>query len=141
MSLLGLFALYLGVEFFYTTLGVFFSHHWYILRCLFNFNLDHRIPSLVPIESGLLFKIDMLVPFVVQTYYCCLVGKLFHVTHLQRDIAFAIGMCTHFVTKPQVLHLKAALTVFQYFKNTTDLCLFYHRGENVVPHGYSNSDY
>jgi hypothetical protein len=47
MSILGLFALYLGVDFFYTTLGVFFSHHWYILKCLFNFGLDHCIPSLV----------------------------------------------------------------------------------------------
>ncbi len=83
----------------------------------------------------------MLVFFVARTYYCCVVRKLFHVTHTQRDIAFAIGMCTHFITKPQVFHLKVAFTVFQYLKHTTDLCLLYHRGENVVPHDYSNSDY
>jgi hypothetical protein len=91
---------------------VFVSHCWYILKSLFNFGLDDCITSLVPIKSSLLLKTDMLAPFVDQTYYCCVVGKLFHVTHTRFDIAFATSMCTRFVTKPQVLHLKVAFTIF-----------------------------
>jgi hypothetical protein len=83
----------------------------------------------------------MLVPFVDRTYYCCVVRKLFHVTHTRREIVFTIGMCICFMTKPQVLHLKVALTIFWYLKHTTNLCLLYHQGENVVPHGYSNIDH
>jgi hypothetical protein len=80
MSLLGLFTLYFDAIFFYITLGMFLYHCRYILKCLFNLGLDDYIPNLVPMEPGLLFKIDMLVPFVDQTYYCCVVEKL-HVTH------------------------------------------------------------
>jgi hypothetical protein len=56
MFLLGSFALYLGVEIFYTTFGVFLSRHWYILKCLFDFSLDVYIPNLVPIEPGLVVQ-------------------------------------------------------------------------------------
>jgi len=45
------------------------------------------------------------------------------------------------MTKPQVPHLKVAIIVFRYFKHIGNLCLLYCRGENVVPHGYSDSDY
>jgi len=83
----------------------------------------------------------MLVPFVDQIYNCCVVGKLFHVTHIRFDIAFATGLCTRFVTKPQVLHLKVAFTIFRYLKHIANLCLLYHGGENVMPHGYFDSDY
>ncbi len=82
-----------GCNFFYTTLGVFLSHCRYILKCLFNTGLDNCIPNIVPIELGLFFKIDMLAPLVDQTYYCCVVERLLHVTHTWYDIAFAIGMC------------------------------------------------
>jgi hypothetical protein len=108
---------------------------------LFNLGLDDCITNLVPVESSLLFKTNMLAPFVDQMYTCCVVGKLFHVTHIRFDIAFAIGMCTRFVTKPQVLHLKVAFTIFRYLKHIANLCLLYHGGENVMPHGYSDSDY
>jgi hypothetical protein len=45
------------------------------------------------------------------------------------------------MTKPQVPHLNVAIIVFQYLKHIADLCLLYCEGENVMPHGYFNSDY
>jgi hypothetical protein len=72
---------------------MFLFHCRYILKCLFDLDLDNCIPNLIPIESGLLFKTNMWAPFVDRTYYYCVVEKFHHVTHTWLDIVFAIGMC------------------------------------------------
>jgi len=77
MSLLGPLSLFLGAKFFYTTLGMSISCHWYNLKCLFDLNREDYIPCLVPMEPGLLFKIDMAFSLLTEHTIVMLLGSFF----------------------------------------------------------------
>jgi hypothetical protein len=74
-------------------------------------------------------------------YYRCGVGKLLHVTNTRPDIGFSMGIVMHFTSRPCHAHLEAMIHIFRYLKGTLDFTLHYQRGGDVVPTGYTDSDY
>jgi hypothetical protein len=69
------------------------------------------------------------------------VGKLLHVTNTRPDIGFSMGIVMHFTSRPCHAHLEAMIHIFRYLKGTLDFTLHYQRGGDVVPTGYTDSDY
>jgi hypothetical protein len=146
MSLLGPLSLYLGVDFFYNSSGILFSHSRYISRCLDELGLSACFPSPIPLDPAKfpLLSLHMdspLLPISLVTYYRCGVGKLLHVTLSRPDISFAVGVVTRFTSTPREAHLDALIQIFQYLKGTSDLALHYQRGGDIEPSGYADSDF
>ena len=46
------------------------------------------------------FFIEMNIEPVDPTYYCCLVGKLIHLTHTNANISFVLGVVGSYVLQP-----------------------------------------
>jgi hypothetical protein len=144
MSLLGPLSLYLAVDFFYNTIGILFSHRRYIINCLTNMGLSDCHPVPIPLDPRTCLALDMDSPLLsahLITYYHCGVGKLLHVTNTRPDVGFSVGVVTRFTTRPQEAHLEAMINIFRYLKGTLDSAMHYQRGGEVVPTGYTDSDY
>jgi hypothetical protein len=146
MSLLGPLSLYLGVDFFYSSAGILLSHRRYFLRCLDDMGLTACHPSPIPMDPSsfttLAFNMDSpLLAGPQITYYRMGVGKLLHSTNTRPEISSAVGVVTRFTSAPRIAHLKALLQIFCYIKGTLDLAIYYQRGGEVMPTGYSDSAY
>ena len=141
MSLLGPLSLYLGVEFFTIPCGILMSHKNYILKCLHDLGLTKCKPASIPMDPGLKLLVDMGASLVDATYYRVVVGKLRHCTNSRFDISFVVGVVSRFLVVPQEPHLQAAVQIFRYLKATQDLAICYHKGEEIIPSGFSNSNY
>ncbi len=50
--------------------------------------------------------------------YQHLIGKLIYLSHTRPDIAYAVGVLSQFMHRPQVDHMDAALRVVRYLKGT-----------------------
>ena len=75
------------------------------------------------------------------TYYRCGMGKLLHVTNTRPDVGFSAGVVTRFTSMSHHTHLEAMKHIFRYLKEMLDYALHYQRGGDVVPTGYTDSDY
>jgi hypothetical protein len=141
MSLLGTLSLYLGVEFYSQPWGTLMSHKLYILQCPHDLGLTNCKVAYTPLDLGLILLLDMKALLVDPTYYRVVVGKLRHCTNSRFDISFAMGVVSWFLVALEEPHLAATIQIFHYLKGTLDLTICYCREEEVIPSGFSNSDY
>jgi hypothetical protein len=144
MSLLGPVTLYLGVDFFYSPHGVMLSHGQYIQKCLVEMGLADCLPVPIPMDPKLKLSLHMQSPLLegpAITYYRMGVGKLLHVTNTRPDVAFSVGVVTRFTSAPREAHLDAVIMIFRYLKGSATYAIHYQRGGDIVPIGYTDSDY
>ena len=101
MTMLGRLALYLGVQFLYTSTGVLMSHERYVQKCLHNLGLQECYGVSVPLDPATKLSSGMGAPLVDPTYYRIIVGKLLHLQTTRLDICFAVGLVSRFMAAPQ----------------------------------------
>ena len=92
-------------------------------------------------DPGTRLSVDMGAELVDPTHYRMCVGKLLHLQNTPPDISFAVGLLSRFMQAPQKPHLEAALYVFRYLKSHATYSIHYQRGGEVIPTGFSDSDF
>ena len=75
-----------------------------------------------------------------QERYRRMVGKLIYLSHTRPDIAYAVGVVSKFMHRPQVEHMTAVLRILRYLKGTSRKGILYTRNENLVLVGYTDAD-
>ncbi|XP_042022925.1 secreted RxLR effector protein 161-like [Salvia splendens] len=76
-----------------------------------------------------------------QTRYQRLVGKLIYLSHTRPDIAYAVGVVSQFMHKPQADHWEAALRIVRYLKGTTGYEILFENHGNLEVHGFTDADW
>jgi hypothetical protein len=69
------------------------------------------------------------------------VGKFFHVNNNHLNIAYSIGVVIRFITIIHEVHLEVMTFIFCDFKGSLDFALHYQWGGDIVPIGFTDSDY
>ena len=75
-----------------------------------------------------------------QKRYRRMVGKLIYLSHTTPDIAYAVGVVSKLMHRPQVEHMVVALKILRYLKRTSSKGILYTRNENFDLVGYTNAD-
>ena len=70
--------------------GIFFTHRAYATQVLELFSMSNCQSIATPMLEKLKLLTDMGKELVDPAHYCCLVGKLIHLTHSRPDISFAV---------------------------------------------------
>lgn len=74
--------------------------------------------------------------------YKSLVGDLRYLVHRRPDIAFSVGVVSHYMERHTVLHLNVIKRVLRYIKGTINYGLIYKKDSgNKELIGYSESDF
>ncbi|XP_074347489.1 secreted RxLR effector protein 161-like [Apium graveolens] len=98
-------------------------------------------PTKYSMEPKLLITRDEKGEAVNSTEYKILVGGLRYLVHTRPDIAYVVGIVSHFMERPTMMHLQAVKRIMRYIRGTLDHGLIYLRdsGNNMLT-GYSDSD-
>uniref|UniRef100_A0A803NC49 Uncharacterized protein n=1 Tax=Chenopodium quinoa TaxID=63459 RepID=A0A803NC49_CHEQI len=77
---------------------------------------------------------------VNQTQYQRLVGKLIYLSHTRPDLAYAVGVVSRFMYKPQKQHLKAVYRILRYLKKTPGRGVLYENHGHLDLHAFTDAD-
>jgi hypothetical protein len=122
------------------------SQPGYIDRLLTKFNMTNAKSASTPFESGTKLRMatadDRLCNIEL---YQELTGSLNHLAVFSRpDITFSVSKLSKYNANPTTMHLKAALHVLRYLKETRNYCIIYYRSSSVPIIdilGYSDADW
>ena len=70
-----------------------------------------------------------------------MVGELIYLSHTRPDIAYAVGVVSKFMHRPQVELMVAVLRILRYLKGTSNKGILYTRNENLNLVGYTDADW
>lgn len=76
-----------------------------------------------------------------QTRYQRLVGKLIYLSHTRPDIAYAVGVVSQFMHKPQTDHWEATLRIVQYLKGTPGYGVLLENHGHMEILGFTDADW
>lgn len=73
--------------------------------------------------------------------YQRLVGKLIYLSHTRPDIAYAVGVVSQFMHKPQSDHMEAALRIVRYLKGSPGKGILFQNHGHLEILGYTDADW
>ncbi|XP_070039735.1 secreted RxLR effector protein 161-like [Nicotiana tomentosiformis] len=95
----------------------------------------------IPIATTTKLDLDEPGSWIDKKMYRGKIGSLLYLTTSRPGIIFSVGLCARFQANPKESHLKVAKRILRYLKGTTDLCLWYPKGNNFDLVGYVDADY
>ncbi|CAA0818855.1 cysteine-rich RLK (RECEPTOR-like protein kinase) 8 [Striga hermonthica] len=141
MKDLGRLKYFLGIEVLRSKVGIFMSQKKYTLDLLAETGMMDCKPALTPIELNHGLQITEGAEETDRGRYQRLVGKLIYLSHTRPDIAYAVGVISRFMHRPQIEHMKAALRVVRYLKGTFDYGVLFKRAEHLEILAYTDADW
>lgn len=141
MSDLGSLHYFLGLEVVQNSAGIFVSQRKYVGEILKKFKMADCNPVKTPIEVGVKLMKDLSGADVNSTLYKQIVGSLMYLTATRPDISYAVSLISRYMEHPKESHLKVAKRILRYLKGTTELGLFYRKGDDLSLMGFTDSDY
>ncbi len=70
-----------------------------------------------------------------------MIGSLLYVTASRPDVMHVVGVVGRFQENPRESHLQAIKRIFRYLKGTTELGLWYPRGQELTLIAYIDADW
>ena len=104
MKNLGHLKYFLGIEVMRSKKGIFISQRKYILDLLAETGMLDCKPAETPMMQNHGLRLTEGAELTHQTRYQRLVGKLIYLSHTRPDIAYAVGVVSQFMHKPQSDH-------------------------------------
>ncbi|KAK9675528.1 hypothetical protein RND81_11G012900 [Saponaria officinalis] len=142
MSDLGKMKYFLGVEVKQCSGGIFICQRRYAKKLLTRFGMMDSNAVKNPIVSGTKLRKDDGNERVDETQYKQVVGSLMYLIVSRPDLMYGVSLISRFSARPTKSHWLAAKRILRYIKGTTDLGVFYRKGEsNFKLLAFTDSDY
>ncbi|KAK1431336.1 hypothetical protein QVD17_07793 [Tagetes erecta] len=137
---------FLGIEVLKSSTGLILSQRKYCLDLLNEYGMLGSKPVSNPIEQNIVvtdkqnsYKEDFELSNV--TNYQKLIGKLIYLTITRPDISYTVGCLSQFMHKPLDSHLKVAMRLLRYLKESPGKGCLFSKGENFNLTAYADSDW
>lgn len=121
---LGSLCYFLGIEVARSHSGIFISQRKYVLGLLQKTGMLGCRPVDIPYEFNHKLGIDVGDPVDKQRSQR-LVGKLNYLPHARPNIAYAVGIMSHFMHNPQISHLETVHRILSYLKSAPEKWIFF----------------
>ncbi|XP_037491328.1 secreted RxLR effector protein 161-like [Jatropha curcas] len=73
--------------------------------------------------------------------YQRLVGKLIYLSHTRPDIAYAVGVVSHFMHQPHTDHMEAVWRIIRYLKGTSGHVVLFKAHGHLEIKGYTDANW
>ena len=107
---------FLGIELLRSKGGIFISQRKYILDLLAEIGMVNCKPAETPIIANHGLQMIEGEKLVDRGQYQRMVGKLIYLSHTRPDIAYAVGVVSRFMHRPQIHHMTAVMRILRYLK-------------------------
>nr|KYP69245.1 hypothetical protein KK1_008433 [Cajanus cajan] len=94
-----------------------------------------------PISNSCNLELDEKGIVVDNSKYRGIIRSLLYLTASRPDIMFVVCLCARFQANPKESHMKSFKRILKYLRGTTNVGLWYPKGDSLSLIGYSNSDY
>ncbi|KAL3691662.1 hypothetical protein R1sor_005313 [Riccia sorocarpa] len=138
---LGIVTNYLRVRFMHLSSGIFMCQQDFLNSLLQEAGLQDCKSATTPMEEGLQLTADTGEESVDGYRYRRLVGKLLYIVNSRPDIAYAVGIVSHYMSNPQRPHQEAVKRILRYLQGTADYGILFKRKSNRVFTGYADADW
>ena len=138
---LGSLRYFLGIEVARSPSGIMINQRKYALELLDDTGYLATKPSSTPYDSSLKLHCSNSKLFEDESQFRRLVGRLLYLTTTRPDIAFAVQQISQFVSKPKLVHYKAATRILQYLKSCPAKGLFYSSSADLSLSGFADFDW
>ena len=132
---------FLGLQVKHMDHGTFLHQTKYCKELLKKFEMDKSKEATSPMATNCYLSADEKGKSINQTKYKGIIGSLHYLTASRLDIMFGVCMCAHYQSSPKESHFSAVKMIMKYLKGTLDDYLWYHKGVDIFPVGYSDSDF
>ena len=109
---------FLGLEMVRTVQGLFVTQNKYVMDLIQEFDLVHSRPVRLPVDTKLKLTASSGTILSHPDKYRRLVGKLLYLTLTRPDVNYPVQLLSQFLQSPTTEHMKAALYVVRYLKNS-----------------------
>ena len=81
-------------------------------------------------------------PSVDSTLYKSIIGSLRYLVNTRPDLSYSVGVMSHYMEAPTMVHMEAVKQILRYVKGTIDIGCHYVKAKQVENRliGYSDSD-
>jgi hypothetical protein len=141
MTDLGSVTRYLGVQFQQTRHGLLLHQHDFAMNILLLAQMLDCRPTFVPMAEGTILRRSMNAPTVNAQLYRQLVGKLLYLTRTRPDLAFFVGVASHYMQVPEEPHLELVRSILRYLWRYPSIGFYFVAGEDNHMQGSSDVDY
>jgi len=140
MSDLGKMRYFFGIELMQNSNGIFICHKKYTQEVLTRFGMENCNAIKNPIVLGTRLSKNDAGTKVDATLFKQVVGSLMYLTATQSNLIYGVSLISRFMSSPTESHF-AAKRILRYLKGTTELGIYYKKGENTKIVAYSDSDF
>ncbi|CAL1400665.1 unnamed protein product [Linum trigynum] len=130
---------FLGLEIARNTSGLMVTQRKNCLELLKDAGLTDCKPVRTPMDIKVWFTTSDGEPLKDITQFRSLIGRLHYLTITRPDICFVVQQLSQFQMAPTTVHLKAAIRVLKYLKNSPGQGLFFSSSSSLQLYGYSDS--
>ena len=141
MKDLGLLRYFLGIEVLRSKKGIFINQRKYVLDLLAETGMLDCKPVETPMMQNHSLQQIEGSKLTNQTRYQRLVGKLIYLSHTRPDIAYAAGIVSQFMHKPQTDHWEAVLRIVRYLKGTPGYGILFEKHGHMEILGFTDADW
>nr|KYP69898.1 Retrovirus-related Pol polyprotein from transposon TNT 1-94 [Cajanus cajan] len=141
MSDLGKMRYFHGVEVMQNSSGIFICQRKYAQEVLLRFGMENCNEVKNPIVPGTRLSKNDAGTKVDATLFKQVVGSLMYLTTTQPYLMYGVSLISRFMSSPIESHWFAAKRILRYLKGTTELGIYYKKGENAKIVAYSNNDF
>lgn len=132
MSDLGKMRHFLGIEVLQNSNGIFICQRRYAREVLVRFEMASSNPVKNPIVPGTKLSKDEGGTKVDATLFKQAVGSLMYLTVTRPDLMYVVSLISRYMSRPTMSHWLAAKRILRYVKGTTELGIFYKKGEGSL---------
>ncbi|XP_021771481.1 uncharacterized protein LOC110735599 [Chenopodium quinoa] len=141
MKDLGSLKYFLGIEVLRSKKGTFIFQRKYVLDLL----TETGMIDCKPIDTPLMINHGLQIieggDSVDRKLYQRLVGKLIYLSHTRPDMAYAVGVVSRFMHKPQKQHLEAVYRILRYLKKAPGRGVLYEKHGHLDLHAFTDVDW
>ena len=105
------------------------------------FQMEDCKPVLTPMVTGCQLGLEDSSKDVDQSLYRSMICSLLYVTASQPDVMQAVGQVAWFQAAPKESHIISVKRILRYLKGTTEYCLWYPKGNDLVIQAYTDADW
>ena len=130
---------FLGLQVKLVDHGTFLYEVKYYKELFKKFEMDKSKEATTHIATNCYLSADEKRKSIDQTKYRSVIGSLIYLTTSRQNIMFGVCMSARYQSSPKESHFSAVKMIMKYLKGTLDDYLWYHKGVDIFPVGYSGS--